>query len=59
MAIPINTDNILLMLCLTTSVSFEAFILGYFKLISNPITALSITDEKLVISSENIDNILG
>ena len=34
--IPLNTDIIELILCLTTSVSLVASILGYFKLITKP-----------------------
>ena len=36
---PIKTEIIELILCFTISVSLLAFNLGYFKLVSNPITA--------------------
>ena len=36
---PINTDSVELILCFTTSVSLEAFNLGYFKFIISPSTA--------------------
>ena len=36
---PENTDRVALILCFTTSVSLEAFNLGYFRFIISPSTA--------------------
>ena len=57
--IPINTDSMELMLCFTTSVSFFASILGYFKLIIIPIVS-DISGSRIdVISISAISNILN
>ena len=58
--IPINTDIIELILCLTTSVSFLASILGYFKLTIIPIvddingnTAIATSIKSMLIKSNS------
>ena len=51
--IPINTDIIELMLCLTTSVSDVASILGYFKFINNPKIAVKVG---IIIEATKINN---
>ena len=59
MPIPINTDIIELILCFTTSVSLEAFLFGYFKLIISPIVADNNIIIKLITNINIIYNKLG
>ena len=58
-ASPINTHIVELMLCFTTSVSFLASILGYFKFIIMPIVSDISGNKTDVISISNIFNILN
>ena len=57
--IPMNTDSMELMLCFTTSVSFLASILGYFRFMIIPIVSDISGNKTDVISNSNIFNILN